>query len=82
MLKYKIILTTCCILLCILSNAQVIDNTASFKNNNSDKYVRLQYDNDFFTAKDEYYTQGITLEWVHPILKNSLVVFLSFDTLF
>ena len=41
MLKYKVILTTFYIFFGALNYAQVIDNTASFKNNNSDKYVRL-----------------------------------------
>ena len=71
MLKFKIILISCCLFIGLFSFAQVIDNTASFKNNNSDKYVRLQYDNDFFTAIDEYYTQGISFEWVHPTLKKN-----------
>lgn len=46
--------------------AQAIDNTASFRMVNADAYIRFQYENDFFTAKDYYYTQGINLEVVHP----------------
>ena len=71
MLKYKIVFNIVCLFMGILVNAQVIDNTASFKNNNSDKYFRLHYDNDYFTATDEYYTQGISFEWVHPALKKN-----------
>lgn len=48
--------------------AQVIDNVSTIKNINSDKYFRFNYDNDYFTATDEYYTQGILLELIHPKL--------------
>ena len=69
MTRYKIILLFLGISLCTFSQAQVIDNTSSIKNNESDKYFRFHYDNDYFTATDAYYTQGITLELVHPVLK-------------
>ena len=36
-----------------------------------ENYIRLQYDNDFFSATDRYYTQGIQLAIVHPIIKYS-----------
>lgn len=52
------------------SLAQVIDNTVSYRAMNSNSYFRLYYDNDFFTATDDYYTQGINLELVTPALKN------------
>lgn len=67
----KIFLTLAFIFICFISMAQVIDNMATFKHINSPRYFRLQYDNDFFTAKDEYYTQGINLEWVHPAFKKN-----------
>ena len=51
--------------------AQRIDNTAAFRQINSDKYFRYNYDNDYFTATDEYFTQGINLELVHPALKKN-----------
>lgn len=47
-------------------SAQLIDNTATFRNIDSKKYFRFHYDNDFFTNTDYYYSQGITLEYVHP----------------
>ncbi len=50
--------------------AQVTDNTSSFKNTNSQKYFRLHYDNDYFTKTDEYYTQGISIEFVHQGIKK------------
>ncbi len=71
MTNYRIILSCLGIILCTFSQAQVIDNTSSVKNNESNKYFRFHYDNDYFTATDEYYTQGITLEFVHPVLKNN-----------
>ena len=60
---------TCLIVwsLCVCSlfaNAQAMDNTLSFKNINSDSYYRLNYENDFFSGTDIYYTQGIHMELV------------------
>ncbi len=36
-----------------------------------ENYIRLNYDNDFFSATDRYYTQGIHLTIVHPIIRYS-----------
>ena len=73
----KNVILFCLLLLSIASKAQVIDNVSTFRNDLRDKYVRWHYDNDYFTAKDEYYTQGITLEIVHPALKaNPLTILL------
>lgn len=49
-------------------SAQEINNTLSFKNIGSDSYFRLSYDNDFFSATDIYYTQGVSIEFVSPSL--------------
>ena len=54
-----------------LLSAQRIDNTVSFLNVSSDKYFRFHYENDYFTATDRYYTQGINLEFVNPKLKKN-----------
>ena len=51
------------------SFAQLTDNTSTFRNINNKSYFRFLYDNDYFTKTDEYYTQGFTLEYVHPSLK-------------
>ncbi|MFM9945578.1 MAG: lipid A deacylase LpxR family protein [Bacteroidia bacterium] len=57
----------------LLGFAQRVDNTASFRYMSKNKYFRISYDNDYFTATDRYYTQGINLELVHPHLnKNPL----------
>ena len=48
-------------------NAQKTDSTKQ------DRYFRFNYDNDFFSATDRYYTQGILIELVLPVLKKSPV---------
>ncbi len=50
--------------------AQAIDLTPSFRMMGSDAYVRLHYENDFFSATDYYYSQGINLEIVHPVFQK------------
>lgn len=50
--------------------AQLIDNTSTFRNIQSKSYFRFHYDNDYFTKTDYYYSQGITMEYVHPGLKK------------
>lgn len=55
----------------MLSGGQQIDNTWSYSSFNSDGYVRFTYDNDFFTATDRYYTQGIQLEAAAPAFKKA-----------
>ncbi|MDX2172499.1 MAG: lipid A deacylase LpxR family protein [Bacteroidota bacterium] len=36
-----------------------------------ENYIKLNYENDFFTATDRYYTQGIQLTFIHPTIKYS-----------
>lgn len=59
------------LLLCASLNAQVINNVSTIINIPSDAYFRFSYDNDYFTASDTYYTQGITLELITPKLKSN-----------
>jgi len=40
------------------------------------KFIRLNYENDFFTQTDEYYTQGIKLESVDPAFRYSPIMWL------
>jgi len=54
-----------------VANAQLIDNSSTFRNIGRNSYFRFHYDNDYFTKTDEYYTQGITLELLHPAIKRS-----------
>ena len=63
-----------------LGLAQRIDNTASFRQMGSDKYIRLHYDNDLFTGTDYYYTQGYAIEVVHPALRKNPLTQLLFKT--
>ncbi|MEO5684343.1 MAG: lipid A deacylase LpxR family protein [Chitinophagaceae bacterium] len=52
------------------AGAQVIEPASAFKTIHNSSYLRFYYDNDFFTKTDQYYTQGITVEYVHPSLKK------------
>jgi lipid A 3-O-deacylase len=54
----------------LFAKAQLIDNSATFRTINHNSYFRFHYDNDFFTKSDEYYSQGITLDLVHPSIKK------------
>jgi lipid A 3-O-deacylase len=38
-----------------------------------DHLVRIQYDNDFFSATDQYYTQGVRMEYIAPVFERSPV---------
>jgi hypothetical protein len=53
-----------------LSHAQAMDNSLSYKNLNTDRYFRINYENDFFSSTDKDYTQGIHLELVAPWVKR------------
>ncbi len=58
------------VLLPFAAGAQSINNTLAYKNINSDKYFRINYENDFFGFTDEYYTQGFQLELVAPWVRH------------
>ncbi len=66
MLRRILIIFALFFLLPFLGESQAIDNTASFRIIDAKKYVRLHYENDYFTATNYYYTQGINLEMVAP----------------
>ncbi|MES2561041.1 MAG: lipid A deacylase LpxR family protein [Bacteroidota bacterium] len=38
-----------------------------------DHLIRVSYDNDFFSATDQYYTQGVRLEYIAPVFQHSPV---------
>lgn len=42
-----------------------------------DRLVRFNYDNDYFSATDRYYTQGVRLEIIAPVFQKLSVPFLS-----
>ncbi len=54
------------ILTATMANGQAIDNTLSLKHISSDRYIRFNYENDYFAANDKYYTQGMIMELVAP----------------
>lgn len=49
--------------------AQRIENTAAFRQINSDHYLKIHFENDFFSHTDYYYSQGVAIEYVAPALK-------------
>ena len=46
-----------------------IDNLVSFRDIDSPRYFRFNYDNDCFAASDENYTHGYSLEFVSPFFE-------------
>ena len=66
----QIIITLIFIFISTISKSQLTDNHSTYRTLQSDRYFRFHYDNDFFTKADEYYTQGITWEYVHPSIKK------------
>lgn len=61
------------VLVPFLLSAQKINHTASFRDIQSERYFRFNYENDYFAATDENYTQGYNFELVLPVfLKNPL----------
>lgn len=64
------------LLCCIQTSFSQVINPGSSLKNSSDKYIRLHYDNDYFTKTDDYYTQGISLEFVHPALRSFPLTYL------
>src|ERR1700751_4223720 len=60
-----------------LFNISVFPQTDTSKNRVSDrKFLSTNYDNDFFTATDRYYTQGIKFELILPALRKLPLMFL------
>jgi len=59
--------------------AQKIDRSISFRSIESDRYFRFHYDNDYFAATDENYTQGYNFELVLPLFKKNPLNALFFN---
>ncbi len=56
--------------LCFLSRFNGFSQNDSInKSNKLENYFSLNYDNDFFSATDRYYTQGIVLTLIHPVVR-------------
>ncbi len=64
--------------------AQQIINTSVYRHINNDGYFRFSYENDFFSATDEYYTQGIDAELTLPqmdkLFVNKLLLHPNYST--
>lgn len=64
------VLYTLMILFCFIgTQAQNKDSINAI--NKPESYFSFQYDNDFFSAFDRYYTQGIKLSLINPIVRYS-----------
>ncbi len=57
------VLLFCCVQISLFGQRQ--DSSAT------ENYVRINYDNDFFTATDRYYTQGTSIEYINSFLARS-----------
>ena len=56
-----------------ISHAQKIDNMASFRDINNNTYFKFNYENDYFAATDENYTQGYNFEvFLESLEKNPI----------
>ncbi|WP_179351839.1 lipid A deacylase LpxR family protein [Winogradskyella vidalii] len=58
--------------------AQKIDHAVSYRTIEKESYFRFHYDNDYFAATDENYTQGYSFEVVMPGLEKNPVNHLFF----
>ena len=56
--------------------SQRIDQSALYRHIDHPTYLRIHYENDFFVMTDQYYTQGMQVEYVHPGLKKNPVSYL------
>ena len=72
MIKTFLKICTALFIVCFSGNAraQLIDNSSTYRNIGRSSYFRFHYDNDYFTKSDEYYSQGITFDFVHPAVKK------------
>jgi hypothetical protein len=61
------------------SFGQRVENTSSYRNIGSERYARLNYENDFFAMSDEYYSQGVNLEFVAPAFQKFLLAKLLYQ---
>ena len=71
MYSMKTILTSLLFLLSLISLGQKIDQMESFRHNESERYARISYDNDYFSETDKDYTQGYSFEFSSPFLKKN-----------
>ncbi|MEZ4803691.1 MAG: lipid A deacylase LpxR family protein [Gelidibacter sp.] len=51
--------------------AQKIDHLVSYRHISSERYFRFNYENDYFAATDENYTQGYNFELALPVFEKN-----------
>lgn len=68
----------CFLLFPFILFSQKIDNNVSFRDIQSDSYFRFNYENDYFAATDENYSQGYNFELVLPVFKKNPINYLFF----
>ena len=63
--------------ICFIIYLSAFPQSDTLKHKTSDrKFLSTNYDNDFFTVTDRYYTQGIKFEFVSPAFKKLPLMFL------
>lgn len=67
---HKRLLPILFIFITLATQAQKINTAYTYRDLTQTRYIRYTYENDFFTATDELYTQGINLEYASPAQKN------------
>lgn len=77
-MRCALIYLLACLLAATACHAQAVTNAPAYKHLAADGYMRLAYENDFFSATDQYYTQGVDIELVHPqfrrLITNKLFI--------
>lgn len=66
----RILFWSCLVFAVATAKAQAVYNTGLERDMQAERYIRLNYQNDFFTATDYYLTQGVILELAHPGLRR------------
>lgn len=57
----------------LIAQTQTINNTFSYRDINGERNLRYLYENDFFAATDELYTQGINLQYTSTSLSKFFI---------
>lgn len=76
----RLLIITFLFLLPQMLSAQKIDNVISYRTIESETYFRFHYDNDYFAATDENYTQGYSFELVLKSLAKNPINHLFFKS--
>lgn len=66
----RVLLVLLFVVMSLITKAQTINNTFSYRDINGERHLRFLYENDVLTATDEFYTQGITLQYTSANQSN------------